>query len=153
MVRERRNEKKNHYRGISLDELLTKKKEVEINLRESYSILIDFIKEFEGDFIPENDVRFSNYQRYRIQIYEIDNCLPLTKEIDFSMYDEMNEQVEAWKNRKNSEHIKNECERIRDGKTEKQLIRMVVGPREKPYSVPVIPIHQLNIKSINDDEF
>ena len=132
----RKKGKKNLYEGLNLNELFTKGIGAEINLRRSHSILIDFINEFKGDFIPENDWRFNDYKEYMIQIYEIDSCLPLTNKINLSIYDKMNEEVLDKIEKKNSEHMKRECRKIRDGKTEKQLLKMSVY-KEFPVNIQV----------------
>ena len=51
---------------------------------------------------------------------------------------------------KNSEYIRNKCEKIREGKTEKQLLKMMVVPEEVPYSVPVVIMSNLK-GSIKED--
>ncbi len=135
----KKKDEENSYEGLGLDGLLKEKDRAERNFTRSYKTLIGFIKGFEGDFMPEEDRKFSNYNRYRNQMEAISDCLPLDLKIDFFVYNKMNEEVIKELAKVNSSYIKRERDAIRNEWSDEELLYRA-GVSSEPWLPPEVRV-------------
>jgi hypothetical protein len=143
------------YNSLSMIELFYEKIRITERLENSFKDMNNFVSNIEESFvISENEKKFGNLEK----IFEghvndanfLNNFLTYNAQINILSYGKKHEELRVEIDNKNSEYIKNECEKIREGKTEKQLLKMMVVPEEVPYSVPVVIMSNLK-GSIKED--
>jgi len=143
------------YNSLNMIELFYEKIRITERLENSFNDMNNFVENIEESFVvSENEKKFGNLEKiFESHVNDanfLNNFLTYNNQINILSYDKKHEELRVDIDNKNSEYIRNKCEKIREGKTEKQLLKMMVVQEEVPYSVPVVIMSNLK-GSIKED--